>query len=71
MPTGCARAAARSGTSRQVGAWLFLAALVAAGCNKTESCRTGTLLERRTVCDRAIRRKCRLRESAFERLNGH
>jgi hypothetical protein len=43
MPTGRARAAARPWTSSQVGAWLFLAALVAAGCNKTESCRTGTL----------------------------
>ncbi len=43
MPIGRAWAAARRWTSSQVGAWLFVAALVAAGCSKTESCRTGTL----------------------------
>jgi hypothetical protein len=43
MPIGRAQAAARPGSSSQAGAWLFLAALVAVGCNKTESCRSGTL----------------------------
>jgi hypothetical protein len=43
MPTGRARAAAHPWTSSRLGAWLFLAALIAAGCSKTESCRTGTL----------------------------
>jgi hypothetical protein len=47
MPPEPARATARPGiasqTGTRLGTGLFLAALIAAGCNKTESCRSGTL----------------------------
>ena len=43
MPTARARAAARSWSPIYVTTGLLVAALAAAGCNKVESCRSGTL----------------------------